>query len=658
MKIGIFTDTYLPDINGVVTSVELLRKKLEEAGHDAYVICTYKGMYKIKVEGKIIRLPGVEVKKLYGYALTTPVHFLFIDELKKLNLDLIHAETEFGVGIFANIVASHLNLPIVRTYHTTYEDYTHYINFLKSDRLDVGLKKFVAYWSKLYCNNCVKLITPSNKTKEMLENYGVRTAIDVIPTGIELERFKSENNDLNKSLNIRKEYGIKDDEKLLIFVGRIAKEKSIDMIIDAFKKVKADNLKIKLLIVGAGPSLDELINYTKDNDLSDYIFFAGKKPFSEVPTYYHAADGFISASTSETQGMTYIEALASGLVVLAHFDEVLDDIIIENKNGYFFNDANDIYETIVKFNNLSKKELDTMAEYASKSVEKYDANIFGDTSIKLYEEAIEDYKYSYEIIKTSLKDDSVVLYLRSYDKTESKLTVSLDDYYNLGFRNNSIITRYVYDDLKNRENMMIAYRACLKRLGNRDYSIKEMKDYLASKFELSKTDIKQIINKLEEYGLLDDYKYAVAKVSSFKANLYSKKMMSNKLNKLGISKDIIEKTVLNDLDDELLACKKMANKYLKATHNKSLSAAKESIYAKLLTKGFSHEVIKQALDVLDFSNLTLGENEVLKKEAIKARKKYEKKYDGTDLRNRVYLYLVSKGFNYDSIYAVINEMEL
>ena len=94
MKIGIFTDTYLPDINGVVSSVELLRKQLEKHGHDAYVICTYKGVSKVKKEGKIIRLPGVEVKKLYGYALASPLHFLYIEELRELNLDLIHAETE------------------------------------------------------------------------------------------------------------------------------------------------------------------------------------------------------------------------------------------------------------------------------------------------------------------------------------------------------------------------------------------------------------------------------------------------------------------------------------------------------------------------------------------------------------------------------------
>ena len=127
MRVALFTDTYLPDVNGVVTSIELLRKELEKHGHDAYVVCTYPGVMKIKQEGKIIRLPGIEVKQLYGYALASPIHYLFIDDLKKLNFDIIHVHTEFGVGIFAGIVAKQLHIPLVRTYHTTYEDYTHYI---------------------------------------------------------------------------------------------------------------------------------------------------------------------------------------------------------------------------------------------------------------------------------------------------------------------------------------------------------------------------------------------------------------------------------------------------------------------------------------------------------------------------------------------------
>ena len=112
MRIGLFSDTYLPDINGVVSSVELLRKKLEEMGNEVYVICTYPGLIKVQREGNIIRLPGIEFKKLYGYAVTTPFHYFLIDDIKDLNLDIIHVHTEFGVGIFAQICADKLHIPL------------------------------------------------------------------------------------------------------------------------------------------------------------------------------------------------------------------------------------------------------------------------------------------------------------------------------------------------------------------------------------------------------------------------------------------------------------------------------------------------------------------------------------------------------------------
>lgn len=658
MNVGIFTDTYLPDINGVVSSVELLRKKLEEAGHNAYVICTYNGVYKVKKEGKIIRLPGVEVKKLYGYALTQPLHLLYIEELKELNLDVIHAETEFGVGIFANIVASTLNLPLVRTYHTTYEDYTHYINFLKSKTLDKGLKKLVASWSNLYCNNCVKLITPSKKTMDLLLSYGTTTPIDIVPTGVELDRFKDNNVDLNKAKEIRESLNIKEDEKLLIFVGRVAKEKSIDMIIKAFKKVKENNLKVKLLIVGDGPSLNELKDLTNSLDLNDYIFYVGKKPFSEVPLYYKAADAFISASTSETQGMTYIEALASGLIVLAHFDDVLSDIVKENENGFFFNDSDDIYKAILKFSSLDNNTLASMKASAIKSVEKYDAEIFKLKSIEIYNEAIEDYKYSYTILKTTLKDDCVTLNLSSIDNNDLNLTIDLDEYYNLGLRNSSHISKLNYSILKELEVYALAYKYSLRKLANRDYSIKEMSDTLKRKFNLNDKQLEIILDKLKERHLLDDYRYAFSKANSLRANLYSKKAMINKLKKLGISDDLIEKCVIDDKDTELLNARKIATKYMNSIKNKSLNAKKQAILTKLINEGFSIETSKEAMSILDFSNSILEEKDILRNEANKALKKYSKKYTGTDLRNKIYMYLASKGFSYDNIYALINEMEL
>jgi len=656
MKVAIFTDTYLPDINGVVSSCEILRDKLEKQGHDVYVICTYKGFLDIKVEGKIIRLPGIEIKQLYGYSVTSPFHIQFSNIFKKLNIDIIHAQTEFGVGILANIMASKFDIPLVRTYHTTYEDYTHYINPLDISFLDAGLKKIVVSVSRAYGDNCLRLIAPSKKTKDLLISYNVKTPIEVIPTGIELSKFTAPVDD-STIKNIKEECGIK-DEFMLLFVGRIAEEKSIDIIIRSFKMIKEKKLKIKFVIVGAGPQLEDLKKYTSELDLNDYVVFLGKKPFDLINTYYHAADAFISASTSETQGMTFIEALASGLMVLARYDEVLEDIVIPDENGYFFKDEQDlsnILEKVSSFNESKKKEF---SKNAASSTDKYSGDIFAEKMAKLYKEVIEEYRHTYKIVKTNLKDDTVTLRVINPNKEEEKLVVSLDDYYANGFRKDSKILPHQYNDLKQKELYTLAYKGCLRKLANRDYSIKKMREYLnLSHKELSNEEKDSIIDKLINNNLLNDKVYALSRINSLKLMLYSSNKVKQKLKADGISEEIIEELVQSDLDKELVNAKYFANKYKKTTKNKSLNVKKQTILKKLVNDGFSYETAKQAVEYLDFTDEAFEEKDLLKKQALKAYKHYEKKYKGTELRNHVYNSLQAKGFTPENIYVVINEME-
>ena len=214
MRVALFTDTYLPDINGVVSSIELLRKKLEEKGHEAYVVSTYPGLFKVKKEGRIIRLPGIELKGLYGYKAASPAHLLVLDELENLNFDLFHVHTEFGVGIFGSIAAKQLHVPMVRTYHTTYEDYTHYANFLHMESFDKVAKKLVGILSRQYGEDCLRLIAPSKKTANMLLGYGIRTPIRILPTGVELKRFSPDLFTEEDTRRVRSELGIQDDENM------------------------------------------------------------------------------------------------------------------------------------------------------------------------------------------------------------------------------------------------------------------------------------------------------------------------------------------------------------------------------------------------------------------------------------------------------------
>ena len=192
MRIGIFTDTYLPDVNGVVTSVVTLKKALEKHGHEVFVVTNHDDMLKTTFEDNVLRLPGLKLDFLYGYKLTNPIQIAAAKPIKAWNLDIIHVHQEFGVGIFGRSVARAFEIPLVSTYHTTYEDYTHYVNFFKSETIDTISKKAVEGLSKAFTRKSDIVIAPSKKTKEMLEGYGVKNRIDVIPTGLDLERFEKE----------------------------------------------------------------------------------------------------------------------------------------------------------------------------------------------------------------------------------------------------------------------------------------------------------------------------------------------------------------------------------------------------------------------------------------------------------------------------------
>ena len=204
----------------------------------------------------------------------------------------------------------------------------------------------------------------------------------------------------------------------------------------------------------------------------------------------------------------------------------------------------------------------------------------------------------------------------------------------------------------------LSYRSCLKRLANSDYSIEMMYSYLYRKYELNRDRASLIIDELIEKGLLDDYRYASGKVNSLRANLYSKKKMAIKLAHDGVSDEIIDRVLVVQDNDELALAIKKANKYLNIITNKSYNAKKTAIMGKLLNDGFEYNICKEAMSSLDFSTSLLQEKEIIRKEANKALKKYSRKYTGTDLRNHIYLSLANKGFGYDDIYALINEMEL
>ena len=388
MKIGIFTDTYAPEINGVVTSIRQLEDELIRHGHEVYII-TSSSYRSITRENNVIRMPGFALKKLYGYHASSFYSWFGARYIKKLDLDLIHAQTEYGIGIFARIIALQLDLPLVYTYHTMMEDYSHYVTRVTGGHFEKQVKKFIVLSSKLYADKCTELIVPSQKTADAMLRYGVKNKLNVIPTGIDLSKFSSHcftTKDIN---NLRAKYQIRDNVFLAVFVGRVAPEKSVEEIIEAFRIIKEKKEKsLKLLVIGSGPSLVELENLIKEYQLTETVSLVGKVPHDSVPIYYQMADIFVSTSTTETQGLTFIEAMASHLPVLCKYDKNLEDIVIDNQTGFFIKDSLELADKLIELAKLDHNEYSEYGFQARIMANRYSSTIFYEKVMVVYDNAI------------------------------------------------------------------------------------------------------------------------------------------------------------------------------------------------------------------------------------------------------------------------------
>lgn len=383
LNIGLFTETYYPEINGVANSVYMLKTELEKRGHNVYVFTTTTPGSP-EHEHNVFRVPSIP--------------FIFISErrvglfyqpklahvIKKLNIDLIHTHTEFSLGIFGRIMAKELRLPIVHTYHTIYEDYTHYLTHVKA--LDRRAKAFARTYSKVCCNTVEQVVVPTEKTKELLMRYSVHKDIAVVPTGIDLSKF-DRNQFSSETMNaLRLKYSIKPQEKVLLYLGRVSPEKNIEEIIKAMPDYMKTRENVKFAIVGSGPDLDKLVNLVQQLNLTDRFVFTGMQPWDSIGMYYQLGDVFVSASRSETQGLTYIEAMASGVPVVAREDQCLEDIVENGQNGYTFTEKEGLYQALDQI--LFTDKTTDYSGNAIQKVSKYSTQEFAFQMEKVYQQVM------------------------------------------------------------------------------------------------------------------------------------------------------------------------------------------------------------------------------------------------------------------------------
>ncbi|MDR1531746.1 MAG: glycosyltransferase family 4 protein [Clostridiales bacterium] len=384
MNVGLFSDTYYPQINGVVTSMRMLERELGKLGHKVFVFTTTDPNIT-SPHPRIFRLPSMP----FYFLPTHRVAFLYppklIFRLKKLKLDIVHTQTEFPVGIFGKFVSELCKIPLVHTYHTMYEDYVHYI--ANGHLITKGVAK---QFSRLFCNRARVVVVPAEKAKESLLEYGVTRPIHVIPTGIDLEPFSRGKYSDEELAETRRELGLLPSWPVIVFVGRVAKEKSLDVIIKQMPGLIKRLPDVKLVIVGGGPCVDELTALARESGVEASVIFAGPRPWECIGKYYQIGDVFSTASTSETQGLTYVEAMAAKTPLVVRKDGSTEGMIIHGQTGYYFEKDGEAADRLY-YALTHREEARRVAENAYETIQSMSAAEFARRIEALYTSVIENY---------------------------------------------------------------------------------------------------------------------------------------------------------------------------------------------------------------------------------------------------------------------------
>ena len=337
MIIGIFTDTFYPEVNGVATSCLNLYQELQRRGHTVHVYAPKcKGWEEfqsdtvhyleskqfILLKDRNVALPGVGT----------------IRQALDMHFDVVHTNSEFIVGFLGTYIARHTGCIRIHTYHTVWEDYTYYITHGIGDNT---AKNFAKRYSEWWCDRFDRVIVPTAKTENLLRQYGVETPIDISPSGMDLRRFAPEKHSAEERAATRAECGIPEGKRVLLNIGRLAKEKNLEKILRVFPELHRRLPDVQLVIIGEGPLKQTLQEQAETLGVADSVSIVGAKPWEKIDRYYAIGDVFVSASHSETQGLTYIEAAASGLCVCAVDDPCLLGVFRDGVSAVLSGDSDE-----------------------------------------------------------------------------------------------------------------------------------------------------------------------------------------------------------------------------------------------------------------------------------------------------------------------------
>jgi 1,2-diacylglycerol 3-alpha-glucosyltransferase len=326
LRIGLFTDTYAPQVNGVSISLQLVSEGLKNRGHQVTIFAPRFPGYHDE-QPSVVRLPSLKYLNdppIYVAVLGTPRSTW---SLTRKHFDVLHAHSPLSVGLLAYLTASTKNLPLIYTYHTSITDYTHYLKFIGG----TGIIRHGARWFSTASTNLGdQIVVPSPKFHRLLLQQKVNKPIHTIPNGIDLSNFKAAKN----PGSLRTRLGVKADAPILLSLGRMDPEKHLDFLVDAFALLIEKHPDARLVFAGDGSARKRVEEKVAEMGLKGRVHFLGMVNRTEIPDVLHDATVFLSASITEVHPISVIEAIASGLPLVAVQDEAFEGMIEDGQNGY------------------------------------------------------------------------------------------------------------------------------------------------------------------------------------------------------------------------------------------------------------------------------------------------------------------------------------
>ena len=365
MKIALFSETYLPQINGVATHVKTLKEGMEALGHQVLVVTADPKSEGCHMEEGVLRCPAAELKDLYGYGMAPSYNLERMRLIQAFSPDIAHTHTEFGIGSTGLEIARKLKIPFVYTLHTMWDEYLHYV---ASPTLQPVVRKMGHRYLRYFANQADAIIGPSVKSRDFLHHCGVKREVEVIPNAVELDWFSRDRADPATVAKLRQSYGIQNDDTVICFCGRLGQEKSVDVLIHLFAQCHKKEKHMKLLLIGDGPALSNLKELARRLSVDSAVIFTGAVPHDFVREVYACCDLYATASRSEVNSVSMLEAMSMGLPVLHILDEANPGQVKEGVNGYVFRTEEEFSDIVLRFRSSAKTEQARMQASTSDSI--------------------------------------------------------------------------------------------------------------------------------------------------------------------------------------------------------------------------------------------------------------------------------------------------